>query len=162
MSKKTPINYTIFKNKNERIALETQSVYLKFGDILIMDRGYYSIKLLAFLTKLGIKVIFRLPQNLNIVKYFINNPKKMTYTTTINSDNLKIKFRIIKYIIKDELYYLGTTIYGGNIDHFKHLYWDRWEIETHFRHSKYDLSLKELKATNENSIRQDVAIHNSR
>ena len=41
-----PINYYLSKNTCERSALRHQFKYLNKSDILIMDRGYYSIKLL--------------------------------------------------------------------------------------------------------------------
>lgn len=40
------------------------------------------------------------------------------------------------------------------------MYWKRWKIEINFRHSKYNLSLKELKSKTINAIRQDICIHN--
>jgi len=54
---------------------------------------------------------------------------------------------------------LGTTIYDKDINYLKNTYWKRWKIEIHFRYSKYNLSLKELKSKTENSIRQDIFIH---
>jgi len=63
-------------------------------------------------------------------------------------------------MVGEKVYYLGTTLYDENISYFKILYWKRWKVETHFRHSKYCLSLRELKSKTINGIRQDICVHN--
>jgi len=45
---RTPINYLLSVSSNEREILIEQLKYINEGDILIMDRGYYSKKLLVF------------------------------------------------------------------------------------------------------------------
>jgi Transposase DDE domain len=158
IDKEIPINYGLFKNLNERKGLIKQLSYFKKNDILIMDRGYYSEELLYILNKNNIKVIFRLRTGLALT----NNLKKNLneYTVDINNNNQIIKFRIVRYLVDDKEYYLGTTIYDKNISYFKNIYWKRWKIEIHFRHSKYDLSMINLKSRNENTVRQDILIHN--
>jgi hypothetical protein len=42
---KIPINYNLIKTRNEREAFRDQIKYLKFNDIVIFDRGYYSYDL---------------------------------------------------------------------------------------------------------------------
>jgi hypothetical protein len=156
IEKEMPINYSLFKNKDERKGLLEQLKYLKPYDILIMDRGYFSNDLLFTLCKNKIIVVFRLKINLKI----LNNLKKCDdCTINIQHNTETIKLRLIKYTIGNKIYYLGTTIYNRSIGYIKDLYWRRWKIETHFKYSKYNLSLKELKSKSENTIMQDILIH---
>lgn len=157
VDKEIPIIYGFYKFKNEREALMHQLNYLKKNDILIMDRGYYSIELLFQLNSRHIKVIFRLKKNLKIIK---NLNKCNSKIIEICYKNTLIKFRVVKYLINNKKYYLGTTIYDCNIDYLKKIYWKRWKIEINFRYSKYNLSLKELKSKNYNTLMQDILIHN--
>src|SRR5579883_3285730 len=53
------INYNLCVHKDERLALRKQFCYLREGDILIMDRGYFSYDLLYELYMLGVKPLFR-------------------------------------------------------------------------------------------------------
>lgn len=157
VDKEMPINYTLFKHKNEREALLSQLIYLEKNDTLIVDRGYFSEKLYGDLIKTNkqLKVIFRLKKNLAIVKKImkLNN----VYDTIVTINNMEI--RILRYSINGKEYYLGTNIFDKDINYFIETYWKRWKIEVHFRHCKYNLSLKELQSKSENKIKQDIAAH---
>ena len=157
VEREIPINYKLFINNSERDALIKQFKYLNKGDILIMDRGYYSKKLLYLLNNRSINIIFRLKNNLKQISSIKNKNDVITF---IEYEGTKIKFRIIKYKINNKIYYLGTTIYDKNIKYFKDLYWKRWKIEINFRHSKYNLSMNNIKSKTKNSIIQDIYTHN--
>jgi hypothetical protein len=156
VQREIPINYHLFKNTDERAALIEQLQYLKKDDILIMDRGYFSMKLLDRLTQLNVNVVFRLKKNLNILKWLKKTNSKMI---NIRCQPRPIKFRLVKYKVGKEVYYIGTTLYEESITYIKALYWTRWRIETSFRYSKYNLSLKAPKSKNDNGIKQDILIH---
>ena len=70
--------------------------------------------------------------------------------------NKNIKNRIINYRVdnSEDEYYLLTNL-TCSIDELKNLYWKRWQVEIHFKESKYNLSLK-----TENSLIQEIYIHN--
>ena len=149
---KIPINYHLSKNIDERESLINQLKYVKKDDTLIMDRGYYSDKLLKILNNLGINYIFRLKNNFNIVKNLESNDY------TFIEDN--IEKRVIKYKIKDEDYYLLTNLFNKTLEELKEDYWSRWEIEINFKKTKYNLSLNNIKSKNENSLKQEIYINN--
>jgi hypothetical protein len=157
VKREIPINYGLSLRINERIILLEQLKYINRGDTLIMDRGYYSHNLLYQLNNAGIKVIFRSQSNL---KHISKMKQKNDIIVFINYANTKIKFRILKYQIDEEIYYLGTTIYNHNIIFFKNLYWKRWKIEINFRHSKYNLKMNNIISKSKNAILQDICIHN--
>lgn len=151
-----PINYNLVLHKSERDALIEQFKYLKKNDILIMDRGYYSKKLIFKINKIGVDVIVRLKSNLKCVSLLDNNDK----TIKIRYHGKVIKFRLIKFLINDQIYYIGTTIYDKPINYFKNMYWKRWKIEINFKYSKYNLSMNNIKSKTKNAIMQDISIHN--
>ena len=159
VNKKLLINYSLTSNRNERQGLVDQLEYLKVGDILIMDRGYFSKDLLHTLHKFGIDVIFRMKKNSYLVKQ-LKYKNQTSMKTRIYYGNKIISFRIIMYNIGNKKYYLGTTIMNKTVSYFKDLYWKRWRIEINFRESKYLLSLRNLMSRNINCIQQDVYSHN--
>ena len=159
INKKLVINYNLCSDSNERNGLMNQIEYLRKGDILVMDRGYYSKKLLIFLNKLEIDVILRMKDNLLIVKKMIKKGQT-SMITKINYNNETIRFRIVTYKINNKDYYLGTTIMNKTVTYFKNIYWKRWSIEINFRESKYFLSLGQLLSKNINKIQQDIYSHN--
>jgi hypothetical protein len=156
VEKEIPINYYLSKTRDERNSLIKQLKYVRPNDILIMDRGYFSKYLLTKLTMCNIKLIFRLRKNLKILKNLKNSTD---YITNISYNKKFIQFRLIKYVVNNKIYYLGTTIYNKSISYLKNLYWKRWKTEIHFKYSKYNLSLKELNSKTENTVRQDILIN---
>ena len=69
-----------------------------------------------------------------------------------------IQFRVIRYIVDKEVYYLGTTIRDSlfTIDVLKDLYWMRWNIETFFKTIKYDLSFDDVHSFSGECIKQEM------
>jgi IS4 transposase len=59
--------------------------------------------------------------------------------------NKNIKNRIINYKINEseDEYYLLTNL-SYSIYELKELYWKRWQVEIHFKESKYNLSLNKI------------------
>jgi len=156
INNKIPINYSLIKTRNEREAFKNQIKYLKKDDIVIFDRGYYSYDLVEKLEIIGVKYIFRLKNNKKEVQY-IKSKNIIDYSFI----NKKIKNRIINYRIdkSEDEYYLLTNL-SYSIDELKELYWKRWKVEIHFKESKYNLSLNTINLKTENSLKQEIYIHN--
>ena len=70
---KMPINYFLLKTRDEREAFRNQLKYLKNGDIVIFDRGYYSYDLVEKLKNMNVNYIFRLKINKKEVQYMKKN-----------------------------------------------------------------------------------------
>ena len=158
LNEKILINYRLCKEFDEREGLMGQLKYLKSGDTLIMDRGYYSGDLLWSLNKMGVHVIFRMKKNMLMVKQIIEKGQ-MSMNTTVSINGVSIPFRIIAYQVNDNDYFLGTTIMNHKVNYFVNLYWERWGIETHFRDSKYLLSLSNILSRDPNKVQQDIYSH---
>lgn len=156
INNKIPVNYYLIKTRNEREAFRNQIKYLRNGDTVIFDRGYYSYDLVEKLEIIDVNYIFRLKSNKKEVQYMKNN--NIVDYTFINKN---IKNRIINYRIdnSEDEYYLLTNL-SCSIDELKDLYWKRWQVEIHFKESKYNLSLKTINLKTENSLLQEIYIHN--
>jgi len=153
---KIPINYFLLKNRNEREGFRNQIKYLKSGDIVIFDRGYYSYDLIEKLELIGVNYIFRLKSNKKEVQYMnLNNIIDYSFL------NKNINNRIVHYRIdnSEDDYYLLTNL-KKSINELKDLYWKRWQVEIHFKESKYNLSLNTINLKTENSLKQEIYIHN--
>ena len=74
INNKTPINYYLLESLNERDILIKQLDFVKKGDTLIMDGGYYSVNLVNIFIDRGINFIFRMAcSNLYSKNYKGNN-----------------------------------------------------------------------------------------
>jgi len=154
---KIPINYYLFNKRDERDAFKEQIKYLRKGDTVIFDRGYFSYDIIDILNKKSINYIFRLKYNKKEVQLMKNN--------NLNEyifKNKNIDFKVVNYRVKDsdEDYYLFTNLIYKSIDDLKDLYWKRWKVELHFKESKYNLSLNNINLKTENSLKQEIYIHN--
>ena len=153
---KIPINYGINKSMNERNALVDQFKFLNKSDVLVLDRGYYSIDMLGDIYNNKLNAIFRLRSDLSILKNF---GIKNDIITEIKLKNKSIKFRLIRFTIGNQYYYIGTTLIDKkqyNIDFFKIKYHQRWNIETNFRHLKYDLHCDQTNVKCENKFKLNI------
>jgi len=153
---KIPINYFLLKTKDEREAFRNQIKYLRCNDTVIFDRGYYSYDLVEKLDLIGVNYIFRLKSNKKEVQ--LMNKSNLNDFSFINK---KINNRIVHYRVNnsEEDYYLLTNL-NKSLDELKDLYWKRWKVEIHFKESKYNLSLKTINLKTENSLIQEIYIHN--
>ncbi len=159
VDKEMVINYTISDSSDERFILKRQLKYIRPGDVLLMDRGYFSKELFRTLIGKGINVVFRLVSTLTIVKKHLNG-NCSEKIININIDGTLIKLKLIKYQLNGNDYFLGTTLIDKDMNFLMDLYWKRWKIETNFRHAKYDLSLKDIESKEIGKVKQDIAIHN--
>jgi len=157
VQKKILINYFPVKSINEREGLIHQLKFLKKNDILILDRGYYSKKILYTLIHKKIKGLLRLRSN---YKFIEKLKKKNDSIEFMVYDSKLIKFRIFKCFIKKNVYYFCTTIFNKTISELKIMYWKRWKIECHFLKAKYNLQLAQLQSKTNQTVLVDLSIHN--
>ena len=77
-----------------------------------------------------------------------------------NTKNINYKTVSYKVNNSEEDYYLFTNLIYKSIEELKDLYWKRWKVELHFKESKYNLSLNNINLKTENSLKQEIYIHN--
>jgi hypothetical protein len=157
VDKKIIINYNHSIEMNERKSFKEQSKYIRKGDTLLFDRGYYCEDLVDFLNNKKIDYIFRIKSDSKKINFLKNNNVK-EYVYTIQN----IKYKIVNYNIdpNGEEYYLITSLIYKNIDELKELYKKRWSIETHFKEAKYTTSLKEINSTTIENLLKEINMHN--
>jgi hypothetical protein len=126
---------------------------------VLFDRNYFSYNLIKEFNKINAYVVIRLKINLIIVEEIDSKGQTDMITKIYRKKEPPIKFRVLKYKIDGDDYYLGTTIFTHTVSYFIDLYHKRWSIETHFKESKYVLSLMNLTSTKENELLQDVYVH---
>jgi hypothetical protein len=157
VNKKIIINYKHSILMDERKCFKEQLKYVRKGDTLLFDRGYYSEDLMNTLDNKKIDYIFRLKKNLNIVNFLKDNNLN-EYIYTVNNKN----YKIVNYKVHEdgEEYYLLTTLLNKNLEELKDLYKKRWSIETHFKEAKYTTSLKELNSKSLDEFLKEINMHN--
>jgi hypothetical protein len=160
-----PINYACGNRNSDKLLLYDQMSSLYKNDILICDAGYASREMFFKCDENVIDCIVNLPKSWNIVKN-IKSKREKDIDVEIKEKKETLKIRLIKYKIKsnkgDRNIYLGTTLVDRKkypmqflIDAYK----KRWDIETHFRYAKKDLSLADIKSQSLDVCKQDVMMH---
>jgi hypothetical protein len=93
---KITINYHLVNHNDERKAFLEQLLYLKEGDTLIFDRGYYSEELVKILSDKKINFIFRMKKDSKMVKQ-LNKEKLSIKNMVIRIKKNNIPAKILKY-----------------------------------------------------------------
>ena len=158
--------------KGEReIAEELLKIATRISKVIIlMDRGYPSVRLLKLMNDIGIKYLIRLPkkflketdefmntdkeeENVEIVVTKGRNVKGLSTGSKLNTRCIRVKLEnendeneyIITNLTKEEM---------GN-EKFKELYRKRWKIETNYNIIKNVLELGNFTGETKTAIEQD-------
>jgi hypothetical protein len=136
-----PINVQLDDHFNERNAAIKHLDFIEEGDVVILDRGYYSKELYNECKNRGIYVVFRIKSN-----YFKDAWNDDSNDIVYKKDDNE--YRFVKYTVKKTKYMLMTNLDSSedNADFIKTLYHKRWNIETSFKYLKDDCSLVNLHA----------------
>lgn len=119
---KLPIFMNLRGSRDERSAFLDCLKYLRQGDCLIFDRGYYSASLEEELKQKGIDYIFRLKCNSSIIK----NPPAGA--------------KIVTFSVRNTTYFILTSLKVSEDSNFySNLYHKRWEVEEWYKKFKYQL-----------------------
>lgn len=164
-------------NKSERHCVLHHMDTLSQGDILILDRGYFSYLLLHQATEKNLHLICRLqsggmnkavrefwhsPHNDKVIDYYPSAAvkseiKKQGYHLTYR----KIKVRLVKYQIDNTIYVCATTLIGEQypITDFPSLYHGRWGIEELYKISKEFVNVEDIHSKTERGVKQELYAH---
>lgn len=153
INNKHPIAFDISSNYNEIDSfINVLSKHIKSNDIIVFDRGYYSINLIKCIEKLNANYVCRLKKSSLMVKYLIDGNRN---NTIYNSKDHGM-IRIVKYTINNIDYYIGTNLFHESIDYIKDLYWKRWSVEEFYKTLKCNLGANCIKYKNINKIQQYI------
>lgn len=163
--------------KNERTCLIKQMDTLSSGDILVLDRGYFSYLLLYQARERNIHLICRLQSgamNKAVERFWKSDLNDTTIdyiaSTSVKSQIRKqgydindkaIKLRLIKYKINDEVYVCATTLIGNKyaLNEFPFVYHGRWGIEELYKISKRFIDVEDFHSKTERGVKQELYAH---
>ncbi|MFZ2538494.1 MAG: IS4 family transposase [Oscillospiraceae bacterium] len=170
-------DFSLRADLDERLAAIEHMAHLSAGDILVLDRGYFSYLFLYKSIEKNIKIICRMqPGTVNgeiksfwdsekteaIIQYYPSSfVKSKLKARGFNLVYKKIPLRLFKYTIDSELYVCATTLMGGNypLDEFHRLYHGRWGIEELYKISKQFIEIEDFHAKTERGVKQELYAH---
>ena len=166
-------------DKNERVCLISHMDKLKQGDVLVLDRGYFSYLVLTKAIEKKVHLICRMQHlgnmNNNVQKFILSKEldKIINYQATpaavyeskkqgFNIKLTPIKLRLIKYKIDDKIYICATTLLDQikyPLDDFAAVYHGRWGIEELYKISKLFIEVEDFHAKSERGVKQECYAH---
>lgn len=124
-------------NKTELIDCLMKSLNKLFKNIhlVLLDRGFYSGEVLAYLQEHGINYLVFVPRNKRIKKYWSEGGDYVYHTIKYNTGNTNEKITIKHVFIEyDKMKWtFATNLNLRNAVHYIFAYKQRWQIETNFR-----------------------------
>lgn len=179
MSSKLPYDFQLQSKMSERICIADHLDLLAANDVVVYDRGYFSYDIARDHIQRGIHAVFRLkskgncrPLQMRIEHSSLDSelevmPTSDRYTrklkTRFERKNLEpIKLRLIKYRIKNKLYYLATTLLDKErypVEALKSLYGNRWDVEEFYKVIKRVTEIENFHGRCEETVRQEVYAH---
>lgn len=163
----------LLSNESERHSMIKQMDALTKGDVLVLDRGYFSYLLLFLALEKGIHLICRL--NTGTMKKFWESELTDALIDYIPLASVKtklkqqgydlnykpIKVRLIKYKIDAEIYVCATTLIGEQykVEEFQKLYHSRWGIEELYKISKGFINIEDFHSKSERGVKQEIYAH---
>jgi hypothetical protein len=169
---------TLSSGKSERDVLLAHMERLIPGDVLVLDRGYFSYLILTKAIEKGIHLICRMQSgNVNrAVQLFWDSDKSDDVITYIPSIAVKyecrkqgydiepdpIQLRLIKYTIENETYVFGTTLLDKQqypLSEFPAVYHGRWGIEELYKISKEYIDVEDFHSKSERGVKQECYAH---
>jgi len=125
------------------------------NDLILLDRGYPSKKLIASLIDKDIKFVIRCPTNcfkeVNNVK---GNDEKITFKVKGNGYSI----RVVKFALDngtEEVLVTNVFDKSFTLDDFKVLYFKRWGLEVKYDELKQRLQLENFDGVKEIAVMQD-------
>jgi hypothetical protein len=172
-----PCDYSFVSHGDERMCALDHLKYTEERSLHIYDRGYFSFEMLAAHREAKKEAVFRLQTKLNIdvidafwdssetdkevlippTERFIKKVKK-----GLSWSLEPIRVRLIKYVIKDTVYVLLTTLLDQEkypINSLKELYHYRWEHEEMLKLSKVITGFTDLHSKTEIGVTQEIFAH---
>jgi len=170
-------DFLLTPERNERHSLIKQMNALSPGDVLVLDRGYFSYLVLHQATERNIHLICRLQFGTmnKAIKKFYESDSIDTIIDYFPSEAVKceikkqgynikyrtIKLRLIKYKINNETYVCATTLIGERYlhDEIARLYHGRWGIEELYKISKEFIHVEDMHSKAERGVKQELYAH---
>ncbi|MBA2650277.1 MAG: IS4 family transposase [Legionella sp.] len=163
--------------KGERHCLLAHMERLSMGDVLVLDRGYFSYLILIKAIEKGLHLICRMQSGTvnKRVQAFWDSDKQdevITYkpSVAVTYESKKqgyfiepnpIELRLIKYKIENETYVCCTMLVGEQypLSEFPSVYHGRWGIEELYKISKEFIDVEDFHSKSERGVKQECFAH---
>jgi hypothetical protein len=176
LKSKIPHDFDLVSHGNERKCALIHLQTLEPDDVCVYDRGYFSYALLSQHIQAGVHPIFRMKKNAGkAIDAFIDSDKTDAMITLMpskarqreikkefpNMAFVPLKIRLIKYVINDKNYYMGTTLMDKQytIEVLKEVYHARWGIEELYKVSKKMVEVDDFHGRSERTVKQELFAH---
>ena len=162
---------------NERVSLLNHLDIMRKNDIAILDRGYFNYLILYQVTQKNLNLICRMQsggtnkevklffegdETDKVIEYYPSIPTKHTIKKQgYNLSYKKIKLRLFKYTINNEVYVCSTTLLDKkySVEDLVKLYHSRWGVEELYKISKQIIDIEDFHSSTETGVKQEVYAH---
>ena len=161
----------------ERMLLLDHMEQLSPGDVVVVDRGYFSYLVLVKAMEKGLHLLCRMQSgdvNKSVQSFLDSDDEDaiITYEPSIavkyesrkrgyDIELNPIKLRLIKYTIEDEIYICATTLMGKeySLRELSDVYHGRWGIEELYKISKTFIDVEDFHGRSERGVKQECYAH---
>ena len=172
-------DFELVDHNDERSCAINHFKTLKANDLVILDRGYFSYFMFYSVLQNNIDAVFRVQVGgtVNgkiqefadsalidtIIEYYPSAPVKHELKKRGHMINFEpLKIRLIKYIIKNQVYVCATTLMDQvkyPTECFSDLYHSRWGIEELYKVSKAFIDVEDFHSQILRTVRQELYAH---
>ena len=174
---KTPVDFSLSANADERAAALAHLDALSPGDVVVVDRGYFSFVLLHAMVSRGLHPVFRLQRNSTAVfDDFIDGGRDDALVRVVPKVGAlrklraafpdkqidPVELRLVKLTAGEDECTLATTLTDQDRytrDDLSGLYHGRWGIEELYKTSKIMIAVDEFHGRTERGVRQELYVH---
>lgn len=162
---KIPIAQNISENFNERYLFKNFLLkYIRPGDIVIFDAGFYSEELFNLISNYDIKCIFRDKKDSVTSQQLFTNNSEIQVSENKRAIRYDITYKLSKknenddteYISNINEFYMITNIMNESIEYIKELYHDRWYIEEYYKIIKHYMNDHNNRCKDINLLEQEL------
>ena len=177
LTAKIPYDFDLASHGDERKMALSHLQALRPDDVVVYDRGYFSYVLLYAHIKRNTHAVFRLKKNTyHVIDKFISGEETEKIVDIEPSPNrqkeirlqhpdiavVALRLRLIKYVVAQTTYILGTTLLDDVIYHtddFSDLYHARWGVEELYKISKVLIDVEDFHGQSERGVKQELFAH---
>ena len=174
---KTPVDFSLSANADERAAALAHLDALSPGDVVVVDRGYFSFVLLHAMVSRGLHPVFRLQRNSTAVfDDFIDGGRDDALVRVVPKVGTlrklraafpgkqldPVQLRLVKLTAGEDQCTLATTLTDQDRytrDDLSGLYHGRWGIEELYKTSRIMITVDEFHGRTERGVRQELYAH---
>ena len=161
LNNKIPVSVSFNRHKNERRAATKLLSSIPKGSLVVMDRGYPSLKLLDAIQKRGLYFAVRFGKRTFGELEAFSRSGNISDKMTIKRGPTSIQIRAVRYQAKGKTYHLATNLPNSkkfSIKALKEIYHRRWNIEEGFKSLKQTLGLRNIRSRTCVGVKQEIFV----